>query len=183
MVGDRGVLALPAQQQARAWALVRPLVGLAIFIAGYALLPVRSATSVVAAASALIVLLLFVLLLFGRQARRILRSPWPGLAAAEAIALIGAAYVLSFALLYVVLSAGNPGAFTEPLDKLDGIYFTVTVLTTVGFGDIAPVQALARGLVTLQMVANLGFLAVAGRLLFGLARHARELRDGAAGEV
>jgi hypothetical protein len=163
------------------WALVRPLVGLAIFIAGYALLPVRTASSVVAAVTALVVLLLLVVLLFGRQARRILRSPWPGFAAAEAIVLVGAAYVLSFALLYVVLAAGSPDAFSEPLDKLDGIYFTVTVLTTVGFGDIAPVETLARALVTLQMVANLAFLAVAGRLLFGLARRARELREAGPG--
>jgi hypothetical protein len=161
-----------------AWTLLRPVVALALFIVGYLVLPVRTASTVVAAVAALIVLLLLVTVVFGRQARRILHSPWPALAAGESIVVVGAAYVLSFALLYTILSASSPAQFSEPLDKVDAVYFTITVLSTVGFGDITPVDGLARAVVSVQMLANLVFLASAGRLLFGLARRVREARGG-----
>ncbi len=45
------------------------------------------------------------------------------------------------------------------------MYFTVTILATVGFGDITATGQLSRGLVTLQMVVNFAVLAVALRVV------------------
>ncbi len=78
------------------------------------------------------------------QVLSILRSPHPALRAVEAIALSLPLFLLLFAGTYTVLSASDPGTFTEPLSRLDCLYFVVTVFATVGFGDISPVSAVAR---------------------------------------
>ncbi len=75
-----------------------------------------------------------------------------GLAFAAIMATI---LILSYAWLYLTLSMSNADNFTESLTKASAIYFTVTVLSTVGFGDITPVGDTARLLVTSQML--LGF--------------------------
>jgi hypothetical protein len=48
---------------------------------------------------------------------------------------------------------------------VDGLYFTVTVLSTVGFGDIHAVSSTARLLVTPQMLFGLIYIGTAVRLL------------------
>ena len=57
------------------------------------------------------------------------------------------------------------GAFTQELDLFTSYYFTVTVLGTVGFGDITPVTVPARSVAMIQMVIDIGFVAVTVRLL------------------
>ncbi|SNQ50709.1 Ion transport 2 domain protein [Frankia canadensis] len=49
--------------------------------------------------------------------------------------------------------------------RTDALYFTVTVLTTVGFGDIRAVGQTARVVVTLQMGFDVLFVATAGSVL------------------
>ena len=68
------------------------------------------------------------------------------------------------------MSYANPGAFTEPMDRTDAIYFTVTVFATVGFGDIAPVTTSARVVVTLQMVGDLLVLGVLLQAIVGAVK-------------
>ena len=94
-------------------------------------------------------------LLVAVQVRSILRSPHPALRAVESIAMSLPLFLLLFAATYVVLSDTDPGAFTEPLDRIDSLYFVTTVIATVGFGDISAVSGVARVLVTLQMVGDL----------------------------
>jgi hypothetical protein len=94
-------------------------------------------------------------LLVAWQVRGILRSPHPALRAVEATALILPLFLLMFAAVYAVLSNTDPHAFTEPLDRVDGLYFVVTVFATVGFGDISAVSEVARVLVTVQMIGDL----------------------------
>jgi voltage-gated potassium channel len=89
------------------------------------------------------------------QVRAILQSPHPALRAIEAVALSLPLFLLLFAAAYVVLSSTEPGAFTELLNRVDSLYFVVTVFATVGFGDISPVSPIARVLVTGQMVGDL----------------------------
>jgi voltage-gated potassium channel len=93
--------------------------------------------------------------LVGWQLRSILRSRHPALRAVEALALSLPLFLLLFAAAYAVLSGSEPAAFTEPLSRLDCLYFVVTVFATVGFGDISAVSDLARVLVTVQMVGDL----------------------------
>ena len=51
------------------------------------------------------------------------------------------------------------------LDKTDGLYFTVTIMSTVGFGDIHATGAVARGVVTAHMLFNAIYIGTALRLL------------------
>jgi voltage-gated potassium channel len=77
------------------------------------------------------------------------------LRAIEAIASSLPLFLLLFAATYSLLSSSDPTAFTEPLSRVDSLYFTITVFAAVGFGDITPVGDLPRALVTGQMVGDL----------------------------
>jgi voltage-gated potassium channel len=120
------------------------------------------------------------------QVLSILRSPHPALRAVEAIALSLPLFLVLFAGTYTVLSASDPGTFTEPLSRLDCLYFVVTVFATVGFGDISPVSPLARSLVTLQMVGDLVLIGLVLRLFVTAVdrgrRRAAERQDEASAD-
>jgi hypothetical protein len=72
--------------------------------------------------------------------------------------------------VYVSLSASGPATFSEHLDRPDGVYFTITVLATVGFGDITPVSTAARMVVTGQMLLNLVVIGLVVRLVLVAAK-------------
>lgn len=141
----------------------------------YALMPVREETATAVAGLAVLGLVA-VAAIFGRQLARIGRSKRPVLAAIEALALVVTLFVALFASLYVSTSAADPESFTQPVDKVAGIYFTVTILGTVGFGDIAAVSQPARIAVTVQMVLDLILIGVAVKLLGTSARRAVEAK-------
>lgn len=112
------------------------------------------------------------------QLRSIVRSDEPRLRAVRALGVGLPLLLLVFASAYGIVAAQQPGAFSEPLDRTDGVYFTVTVFSTVGLGDIAPVSELARVLVTVQMLVGLvvvGLVAklVLGAVQLGMARRTR----------
>jgi len=73
-----------------------------------------------------------------------------------------------------VMAAGHPEWFSHPVDKSSAIYFTVTVLATVGFGDITAVSQTARWVVTAQMIVDLTLVVALGRVLVTAARAGRE---------
>lgn len=97
----------------------------------------------------------------------VLRSPNPRLRALEAAGLTLPMLLIVFATTYVVLSHAVPSSFNEHLGKTAALYFTVTVFTTVGFGDIVPVTQEARIMVTVQMVADLVLIGVVAKVLLG----------------
>jgi voltage-gated potassium channel len=134
--------------------IMRTLLTPACLVVLYLLLPLDrefSAGTLVALGAGVLAMCLLV----AWQVRSILRSRHPALRAVEAVALSLPLFLLLFAATYTVLSDSDPGAFTEPLSQLDSLYFVVTVFATVGFGDISAVSALARMLVTVQMVGDL----------------------------
>jgi hypothetical protein len=49
--------------------------------------------------------------------------------------------------------------------RIDAVYFTVTTLSTVGFGDVHAVGQAARLVVTGQILVNLAFLGIVVRVL------------------
>jgi voltage-gated potassium channel len=115
------------------------------------------------------------------ELRSVARSPHPWLRAAQAVVLVLLLLVVPFATAYAYASASDPANFTQPLTRIDAMYFTVTVFATVGFGDIAPVTQGARVLVTVQMVIDLVLIGVIIKVLTGVARHRRDaLRNPAA---
>jgi MFS superfamily sulfate permease-like transporter len=128
--------------------------------------------------------LVAVALLVGWQTWAIARSPYPRLRAAAVLALSFPPLVLLFAGTYVVLARDRPDSFTQPLNRVDGLYFSVTVFATVGFGDIVARTAEARLLVTGQMLCDLLYVGLVVRSLvtaaqIGLRHNADDASGGA----
>ena len=109
----------------------------------------------------------------GWQIRAIMRSRRPWLRAVQGAGLSVVLLLLPFAAAYGGLSQASTANFTQPLDRVDALYFTVTVFSTVGFGDIAPVGHTARILVTVQMLADLALIGVIVKVLVGAAQQRR----------
>ena len=112
------------------------------------------------------------------QLRSILRSRQPRLRAVRAFGLVLPMLLVIFAATYFAIGAQDAGAFSEPLSRTDGLYFTVTVFTTVGLGDIVPVTELARVLVTIQMLVGLLVVGVVARLVVGAVHVATARQAG-----
>jgi len=110
------------------------------------------------------------------QVWSISRSTRPILRAVRGITVSFAIFVLVFASTYLSMSDQEPTSFNDVLSKLDALYFTVTVIATVGFGDIVPRSDLARSITTVQMVLDLVFIATAGRFLITTATRRRAER-------
>lgn len=126
-------------------------------------------------AVSLIVIVLYVWF-FKRQLGAVYKAKFPTLRAAEALVLIAAMFLAVFSMIYVVISLNDNGAFTEVLDPFTSYYFSLTVLATVGFGDITPVTTLARSVTMVQMALDLVFVAVLIRIVGTAARRALDSR-------
>jgi voltage-gated potassium channel len=117
------------------------------------------------------------------QLRGILRSPQPRLRAISSLALALPLLLVIFASAYCTIGSQDPAAFSEPVGRTDGIYFTVTVFATVGFGDITPVSELARVLVTVQMLVGLVVVGLIAKLVVGAVEVATARRAGTSPRV
>jgi voltage-gated potassium channel len=99
--------------------------------------------------------------------RRLLR-------AGEKARIRGLVLLLTLTVLFFSWSddsvAALPGQFAELTSKTDSLYFNISTLATVGFGDVHPVGQLARAAVTVQIVFNLVFLGAAVSLIAGFFR-------------
>jgi hypothetical protein len=111
------------------------------------------------------------------QIRSIWHSHFPVVRAVRALVTGLSVFVLVFAITYVSVSRQQSGSFSEPLGKVSALYFAVTVVATVGFGDIVPRTDLARAITTAQMLLDLIFVATAGRLLVTSATRRASTRD------
>jgi voltage-gated potassium channel len=69
--------------------------------------------------------------------------------------------VLFFALSYYLLATSNPEAIVGLETRLDALYFSLTIVSTVGFGDVHAVDQAARAVVSLQLVFDLMFVSLA----------------------
>jgi len=70
------------------------------------------------------------------------------------------------------------GSFTqEHLSRTDPLSFTVTIFSTVGFGDISPASETARVAVTVQMVLDLLILGIGINAFVSAARAGRQRRS------
>jgi hypothetical protein len=78
--------------------------------------------------------------------------------------------VLAFSLTYLMLERSDHGQMVGLHTRLDALYFTITTLITVGYGDVHPQGQAARGIATVQMVFNAVFVAGLVRAMFYEAR-------------
>jgi voltage-gated potassium channel len=99
--------------------------------------------------------------------RKLLRAT-AAVRARSLIVLLSCA-VLFFAWTDVALAA-IPGQFDGLHTKIDAVYFSVSTLATVGFGDVHAAGQLARAAVTLQMLFNIVFLGTAITFVTGILR-------------
>jgi voltage-gated potassium channel len=154
-------------------AVLRVAGSVAALVTVYYLLPLDHASTPVAVTILLLGLAGFIALV-AAQVRLIIRSRFPGLRAVEALGTSVPLFLLLFASAYVVLAAISASNFGGHLSHTEGLYFTVTVFSTVGFGDITPKTETARLVVTGQMIADLIILGIAIKVIVGAVRRGRE---------
>jgi hypothetical protein len=166
------------------WIGLRALGATAALVAIYYALPLDHGSTLVAVATLVVGLVALMTLVFF-EVRRILVSQFPGLQAIEALGTALPLFLLLFAGSYVAMAAGSPGDFGEKLTHTDGIYFAVTVFSTVGFGDITAKSDGARLLVTMQMILDLFIIAVGAKVILGAVTRSRQRqpRTGTAGQA
>jgi len=161
------------------WTVVRVVASIVVVTALYYLLPFDRSASGVAVTLLVAGLVVFVGLV-AFQVRAIIASPFPGLRAIEALATSVPLFLVLFASSYFVMARLSPGSFSAPLTRTDALYFTVTVFSTVGFGDITAKTETARLVVTGQMIADLVILGLAIKAIVGAVRRGRQRRPQAA---
>jgi hypothetical protein len=109
------------------------------------------------------------------RVRAINTSERPIFEAAEAVVLMLIMLVLGFSAVYMNLS-DRQSQMSGITNKIDAVYFTVTTLSTVGFGDVHAVGRLARLVVVLQIATDFALIATGLKLVTGVAqRRAREV--------
>jgi voltage-gated potassium channel len=132
----------------------------------------------------LVIGLLLVAVVVFRRTRRILAADFPGLRAVEGLAVSFPLFLLVFASLYLSLSRAAPATFSQELDHTRALYFTITVFSTVGFGDITPTTNTARIVVSIQMLLDLVVIGLVVRLFVNAAKsRLGPSTEGAAREV
>jgi voltage-gated potassium channel len=67
--------------------------------------------------------------------------------------------VLVFLLISILVSGTTFYSFTEKWSVVDALYFSVTTLTTAGFGDLAPTTTLGKLFTVLYLFAGLAVIA------------------------
>lgn len=157
-------------------AIGRALLTAGLLVTAYYLMPLDSAFTT-GTVLGLAVGIAAVTLLLAWQIRKISRSQRPQLRAMEALGTTLPLYLLLFATTYYLMERSASDSFSEPLSRSDALYFTLTVFSTVGFGDISPRSEPARLLVTGQMTANLLLIGVAARFLLSAVEQARKRQD------
>ena len=70
------------------------------------------------------------------EVRAIVRHRDPVARAVRAMAIVIPFFVAVFAWIYLTLSWSDPAALGGSMTRTEALYFAVTVLSTVGFGDI-----------------------------------------------
>ena len=99
------------------------------------------------------------------EARRISEVDRPIIHAAHALLTLLTLLIVGFATVHYTIETAYPDELLGLESKVDGLYFSTTVATTVGFGDITPTGQVARAVVTVQMIFDLLFIGVAVRIL------------------
>jgi hypothetical protein len=143
----------------------------------------QSALGVALSVLGLLAGVLVLLWLVYRQVRRVMHSA-PGDTSVRLEGLVLVVYVVvpMFALGYFSLEDADPGQFDGMATKTDALYFSLSTLATVGFGDVHAAGQLARALVSVQMVFDLVVVALVASILSTRIRErAGERRSGPPG--
>ena len=150
-------------------ASIRTILTVALLLLLYAVAPAEPLVTGDAYRS-LIVVLAIIVAVVAIQVHAITHASYPEVRAIEAVISALTLFVVLFALFYVSLAAADASNFSQPLNRIGAFYFTVTVLSTVGFGDISPKSDVARLAVATQMLLDLALIAIIVRVFATAAR-------------
>ena len=169
---DRGAAAvttdLSAHRLAVRHSILRSVVIVALLFTAFAFLPLRGEYWWIGFLVGALLLVTTIPLAVSRL-QRVLNSERPAFEAAEALVQLLAMLLTGFAA--VLYGMNRDGSQVTGLDtRIDAIYFAVTVMSTVGFGDIHAESQAARVVVTFQIVFDLLFVGVAVRVFVGAAK-------------
>jgi voltage-gated potassium channel len=177
--GNRQELTPVRNRRQIALGLLRALATTIVLVALYYLLPLNHLHNVPLVLVAGLLILLAVVTV---QLRLIIKARYPTVRAIEALATTVPLFLLLFASVYLTMADTNPANFSpHHLTRTDVLYFTVTVFSTVGFGDITAVSQSARLVVTAQMLLDLLTLGLVVRAFVGAVQFARHQAAPAAG--
>jgi len=140
-----------------------------LLFALYWALPVADRTGLGTLVELFVGLLIFGAVL-GWQVLKIMGAEHPELRAAEALAIAVPIVLIVFSFTYLSLSHAQPGSFSEPLNRVSAVYFVITVISTVGFGDITPKTDAAMIVVSFQIMLDLVLLVGIVRAVFFAAQ-------------
>jgi hypothetical protein len=112
----------------------------------------------------------------GIEMRAVVRHDEPMRRAVVSLSVLVPLFVVLFAWMYLTMSTSDPASFGHPLTRTEALYLTMTVLSTVGFGDITPKTDPGRVLTMIQMVADVVLLAVGVKLIFHFGSRAAAAR-------
>jgi voltage-gated potassium channel len=179
IMADEGDQDLPPAKRRRLilWAVVRSLLTATVLVVLYYVLPLDRPWDTDTAVRLLLGLAVFTGLMVW-QVKTIAGSQYPGVRAAEALALILPLYLVLFASTYFLMERASAASFNQPLTRTDALYFTVTVFATVGFGDITAKSETARIVLIIQMLADLALLGAGARVLLSAVQRGRERGTG-----
>jgi hypothetical protein len=159
-----------AARRAVAISLARAIAGVVVVVSVYYALPLAAESGPAIALRITIAAVLTPLLVIW-ELKAVERADHPELRAIEALSVTVAFMVVVFAVGYSSMSMRDERAFNEVLDRTSALYFTMTTLTTIGYGDIFARTDAARVAVMLQMLFNVAVIGAAVRLIAGTARH------------
>ena len=106
--------------------------------------------------------------------RGIIQADYPGLRAINTLAAVVPLYILLFATTYFLMERADSAYFGQSLTRTGALYFSVTVFSTVGFGDITAKTDTARLVVTAQMLFDLVLLGFGARAILGAVNLGRQ---------
>ena len=115
------------------------------------------------------------------QVRSIMSSSFPRLKAISALGVGVPLLLVVFAAVYYLVEYAQPNSFTQHLDKTGGLYFAITIFSTVGFGDISPVSGAARIVVSFQMLLDLVVFGIVAKVVLGAVQVGLERRSSGGG--
>lgn len=100
-----------------------------------------------------------------RQVKRLARRTADEAVRLDSLVFLVVVVVPMFALGFFALNEADPDQFASLDTKTDALYFALSTLATVGFGDVHAEGQLARGLVALQIAFNVVVVATSVTLL------------------
>ena len=106
------------------------------------------------------------------EIKRISWGRAPQLRAIEALGSLIPLFIVVFSAMHLARWASNPQAFSGRLNLVRSLYFTVTIFSTFGIGDITPTTDPIRVAMSIQMLLDLILIGSAIRLLLRRAETA-----------